>query len=232
MTPQLSATTLYTSADLKSRPDLTRAIISVANIAFRRPKFFDPDRWYLPPDPRCSTRFPDVDEYTSMIGPLGSIAVIFDQSPEAQKDIGDGRLAEGRVVAGAAILPWPTQWARENVGVGDGEEIGWEVKAVFVDERYLKTGLAGRLVQFLENHLVERMRADLTRQSKDVGGNGNVKESGILTLWIIAAECLNGVYWGKRGFREIRRVTQGEGVWGCKMSFELLVLRKDAEFDV
>lgn len=174
-----------------------------------------------------------------MLGADGIVAVIFDQEDVGSDDMERGVVQspkEGKAVACAAVVPWPTQWARENGGPSEGDEEGWEIKAVCVDgdAKYLHTGLAGQLLAFLEKFLIEKTRREwiegkVTGKEHD-GTDGRRK--GVLTQWIIAAECLNGVYWGKRGFKEIRRVTQGEGIWGCKTSFEMLVMKREVEFDV
>jgi hypothetical protein len=120
-----------------------------------------------------------------------------------------------KVVASAAAVPWRGGWAKE----GAEKERGWEIKAVVVsgEERYAHKGLAVRVMGKLEEYLVEKEKE-------------RTVESGSLTLWVIAAECINGVYWRKRGYREVRRSTETEGTWGCLTSFDLVVLRKDVEF--
>jgi GNAT superfamily N-acetyltransferase len=118
------------------------------------------------------------------------------------------------VVACAAAVPWKGGWAKESAG----REEGWEIKAVVVsgEERYARKGLAVRVMGKLEEYLLE----------KEKGNKGR----GVLTLWIMAAECINGVYWRKRGYREVRRSLETDGTWGCLTSFELVVLRRDVEF--
>lgn len=118
------------------------------------------------------------------------------------------------------------------------------------DARYLRKGLAVALLAFLEAYLVSvevPAAASVARGIDDGGvidgevikngeaGNGEQQDEekehgdnkGKVTLWILAAECINGVYWRKRGFREVRRRTEGPGVWGCKTEFEMVVLKKE-----
>jgi hypothetical protein len=99
---------------------------------------------------------------------------------------------------------------------GAGVEEGWEIKAVAVDgdDKYLRKGLSMRLLACLEERLVARTRKEDPTKTE-------------LTLWILLAECINGVYWRKKGYREVRRTTCGDGAWGCLTSFEMVVLRRD-----
>jgi hypothetical protein len=203
---------------------LTAQITGLTNDAFRRSKLPDPDKWdYERP------RFPTHESYYEMLGDETIVAVIFDQNVAA-KDGGRGNAREcgtvtsGKVVACAAAVPWKGGWAKE----GAGEEDGWEIKALAVDgdASYLRKGLAVQVIASLENRLIERTKSQVTAKLPEGTTNGSV------TLWILAAECINGAYWRKRGYREIRRSREGEGVWGCKTSFDIVVFRKDVEFDV
>jgi len=117
---------------------------------------------------------------------------------------------ERKVVACAAAVPWRGGWKREC----EGTETGWEIKAIAVDgsPTYLKKGLAVQVMSELERYLVEKTKKEGEKE---------------LTLWILAAECINGAYWRKRGYREVRRSTEGDGTWGCKTSFDLVVFGKD-----
>jgi GNAT superfamily N-acetyltransferase len=92
------------------------------------------------------------------------------------------------------------------------------------DPKYHRRGLAVQLLNVLEDHLVANERVHLQGAGK--------QGEGVLTLWILAAECINGVYWRKRGYQEVRKKVEGPGVWSCKTSFEMVVLRKDVTFGV
>lgn len=164
-----------------------------------------------------------------MLGDETIVAVIFDQNVAAKdSDPGNSRecdtITNGKVVACAAAVPWKGGWAKE----GAGEEDGWEIKALAVDgdAAYLRKGLAVQVMASLENHLIERTKLNVKANLPEGTTNGSV------TLWILAAECINGAYWRKRGYCEVRRSTEGEGVWGCKTSFDIVVFRKDIIFDV
>jgi hypothetical protein len=227
---------LFTPAQLQADPCLTDAIIKLTNDAFQRPRRAEPGKWDLE-EPRFETH----QRFFDMIGSEGIFAALFDQDEKgsssekkainveknaneicAKENDEEWRWTGERVVATAGAVPWVGGWT----GEGRGLESGWEIRAISVDggEKYLRKGLALGLLTFLETHLVRQARI-----AKANGANG--KHGEILTLWIQAAECLNGMYWRKRGYREVRRSTQGKGVWGCQTSFEIVVLKKDIELD-
>ena len=152
-------------------------------------------------------------------------------------------LESRKIIACAAAVPWKGGWAKE----GAETESGWEVKAVCVsgEEQYARRGLAVRVMGKLEEELVRRRREEVERsgtsrsngdgsgESGDGSGDGDRGDGkGKLVLWILAAECINGAYWRKRGYREVRRKTEGVGVWSCKTSFDMVVFRREVEFDV
>jgi hypothetical protein len=205
--PHLTAPILLHPADLKSNAELTRQITNFTNEAFTRSRKYDPAKWQNDP-PRFSTP----ESYHEMLVGDSVVALVFDKMNEQE---------EGKLVACAAAVPWKGGWAKEDAGIEDG----WEIKAVAVhgDSEYLHKGLAVRVMGKLEEYLVDKEKA-----KAKVGG----RKKGCLTLWILAAACINGVYWRKRGYREVRRSTEGEGTWGCLTSFDLVVLRKDVEFQV
>jgi hypothetical protein len=129
-----------------------------------------------------------------------------------------------KLVAVAAALPW-------HGGNLEGIRIeeGWELKAVAVDgdTKYLHRGLATKLCDALTQRLVEQEKirlAGMTGQQTPIIGS--------VTLWIQAAECINGEYWRRRGYQEVQRRTFGEGTWDCLTSFEMVILRKDVTFEV
>jgi len=223
-TPRLSAPVLFLPQDLRSDTKLTSQITGLTNDAFRRCKLPDPDKWnYEAP------RFRTNESYYEMLGDETIVAVIFDQNVAAEDSCPDnarecGTITSGKVVACAAAVPWKGGWAKEGVG----EEDGWEIKALAVDGNasYLRKGLAVQVMASLENHLIERTRSQVKENLPEGTTNGS------LTLWILAAECITGAYWRKRGYSEIRRSTEGEGVWGCKTSFDIVVYRKVVVFDV
>ena len=205
----LSALVYYTRAYLQTDPLLTTQITSLVNDAFARSKKSDPEKWGENPD----ARFPDNDSYFNMLGDEGIVAMIFDENTEDRK-----------VVAVAAAIPWQGGRNKEGAGV----EEGWEIKAVAVDgdARYLRQGLAVQLYSFLEKSLVTI--------SKKLGSSTTGRpfnQSDQLPFWILAAECINGVYWRKRGYELVRKGVHEAPTWGVLTRFEIVVLRKVIPFE-
>ncbi|KAH7384005.1 hypothetical protein BKA66DRAFT_463269 [Pyrenochaeta sp. MPI-SDFR-AT-0127] len=228
-TPNLTHPILYTSAELRSKPAVATSMTQLANQAFYRSKANDPIKWN-----NTTFRFPNLDALHNMLGEDSIVALMFDYSQrdneaEAENDKHDfnKQRAAGfeytKLIACAAAVPWKGGWAKESAGI----ESGWEIKAVCVDgdEKYLHRGLAQALLSTLEHHLIAEARLQLRR-------SGARDRQGELILWILAAECINGVYWRKRGYHEVRRKTEGVGVWSCKTSFEMVVFRKYVRFDI
>jgi hypothetical protein len=217
-TPKLSLPTLFTPSELKANPTLSTSVTQLVNDAFYRSKEADPVKWN-----NTTLRFPNEEALHVMLGDEGSVlALIFDETVGAQENEKISSRASKKVVACAAAVPWKGGWAKE----GAGTENGWEMKIVCVDGNpmYHHRGLAVQLLGFLESYLTAKERVRLQR----LGGHGQ----GVLMLWILAAECINGVYWRKRGYQEVRKKLEGPGVWSCKTSFEMTVLRKDVAFDL
>ncbi|KAL5379201.1 hypothetical protein DPSP01_008650 [Paraphaeosphaeria sporulosa] len=202
----LSRPTLFTPEDLESRPALLDDITGLINDAFTRSKLSEPEKW----EGAHRKRFPNHETYLEMLGDEGVVTAIFDDS---------------KIVAVAAAVPWKGGWKKEGADVEDG----WEIKAVAVhgNAKYLHRGLAVQLYTSSEQCLVHKEREKLLT-TKDVGST----ITGHVSLWILAAECINGAYWRKRGYREVRRDTCGPGTWGCLTSFEMVVLQKELTFDL
>ncbi|PSN72524.1 hypothetical protein BS50DRAFT_569998 [Corynespora cassiicola Philippines] len=229
--PTLTPPTLLTPTDLKRSPILASCIVDLVNAAFRRTWAREPEKWHTE-----RARFPSTQSLLDALGEQGTVAVICDA---ADKE-GEGD-AMGRVVACAAAVPWNGPFGVKVEG-RQSEEEGWEIKVVCVDgaERYLKTGLADRLVAFYGSYLTVRARESI-RGSQRSGVSGQVVSgevvngevaNGKVTLWFLVAESLNGAYWRKKGCVEVRRRTAEPGVWGCKHPFELLVLKRDIDFEI
>jgi hypothetical protein len=235
-TPLLSVPTLFFPAELKSNTRLTTQIVELTNDAFARSKAPDPAKWSTRP------RFEQLQQYHDMLVDKCVVAVIFDKTadhklshevekePFANEKESEAR-SRGRVVACAAAVPWTGGWAKEGAGTEDG----WEIKAISVNgsPQYLRRGLAIQVMDALEKFLIKNTKKH--RQEREHGegigvGQATRVEQATLSLWILAAECINGAYWRKRGYREVRRTTEGNGTWGCKTSFDLVVLRKDVSY--
>lgn len=208
--PILSAPTLYTPSDLRADPALVTEITDLINDAFYRSKLQDPVKWRQ----ARGRRFPTHDLYFEMLGQDGVVVAIFDKDDRKRK-----------VVAVAAAVPWAGGWKQE----GAGSEDGWEIKAVAVDgsEQYLRRGLAVQMYTFLEQYLV----AETKKSGRSTTGR-RMTEKDCLTFWILAAECINGAYWRKRGYELVRKDIYGPPTWGCQTEFEMIVLKKDVPLDV
>jgi GNAT superfamily N-acetyltransferase len=230
-TPKLSLPILFTPLELKSNTALSASVTRLVNDAFYRSKETDPVKWS-----NVTFRFPNEDALHVMLGDTSSVmALIFDENADAERGwngkaetngreagTAKGDLTRKKVVACAAAVPWKGGWMKE----GANYESGWEIKTVCVDgdPNYHHRGLAVKLLSFLEGNLIASLKAQLRKEGKEGVST--------LTLWILAAECINGVYWRKRGYQEVRRKTEGVGVWSCKTSFEMVVLKKFVTFDI
>ncbi|OSS44029.1 hypothetical protein B5807_11338 [Epicoccum nigrum] len=208
-TARLSAPIYYTQAYLQTNPCLTTQITSLVNDAFARSKKADPQKWGENPE----IRFPDNDSYFSMLGDEGIVAMIFDENTKDRK-----------VVAVAGAIPWQGGWKKE----GAGFEEGWEIKAVAVDgdARYFRQGLAVQLYSFLEKVLIS--------MSKKLGVSTTGRpfnQEDQLPFWILAAECINGAYWRRRGYEFVRKDVYEAPTWGVLTSVEIVALRKVLPFE-
>ncbi|KAJ4350378.1 uncharacterized protein N0V89_008999 [Didymosphaeria variabile] len=89
------------------------------------------------------------------------MVVILDESEmdeEARVEVpsSDKETRRGKLVACAGVVPWKGGWQSED----PGDEVGWEVKTVCVDEgeKYRRKGLAMGLLKTLEELIVGRER--------------------------------------------------------------------------
>lgn len=207
---RLSAPTIYTRADLESDQGLVTQITRLINDAFTRSKKSDLVKWGANP----RVRFTDSHMYFDMLGSEGVVAAIFDEDT-----------ADRRLVAVAGAIPWQGGWKNEGAGI----EEGWEIKAVAVDgdAKYLRRGLAVQLYNALQEHLLLE-----SKQSGISTTKRKFNQQDQLTLWILAAECINGVYWRKKGFELVRKDVVEAPTWGVLTEFEMIVLRKDIPFEL
>jgi hypothetical protein len=208
-TPWLSTPIYYTRAYLQTDPTLTTKITCLVNDAFARSKKSDPEKWGESPE----IRFPDNDSYFNMLGDEGIVAMTFDENTKDRK-----------VVAVAAAIPWQGGWKKEGAGV----EEGWEIKAVAVDgdARYLRQGLAVQLYGFLEKALITiSKKLGVSTTGRPFNQNDE------LPFWILAAECINGVYWRKKGYEFVRKDVCEAPTWGVLTSVEIVALRKVVPFE-
>jgi GNAT superfamily N-acetyltransferase len=227
--PRLTQPIVLQPADLISNSTLTSQIVALTNAAFRRSKEPNPEKWRICP------RFDTLETYHDMLVEHAVVAVIFDRNadtndtPEESEESTEssGKVEKeglkGKMVACAAAVPWRGGWKHE----GAATESGWEIKAVAVDgsPAYLRKGLAVQIMSALERYLIEKAKGAVPKELEADG-------KGKMPFWILAAECINGAYWRKRGYKEVRRSTEGDLTWGCKTSFDLVVFRKDVEYDI
>ena len=216
MTPTLSPPTLFTPSELKSNPTLSKSITQLVNDAFYRSYERDTVKW-----DNSESRFSDEEGLHTLLSGAGSvIALIFDDAASANGNGSINGQANRKVVACASLIPWKGGWEKECAST----ETGWEIKIVCVDgdPKYHRRGLAIQLLDFLQQYLIVRETIQLEQKG--------LKGQRVLSLWILAAECLNGAYWRKRGYEQVRKKTWGPGTWSCKTSFEMVVLRRDVTF--
>lgn len=223
--PLLSPPTLFTPSELQSNAALAEKIINLVNEAFTRSRIANPERWV-----QQAPRFPNIESLHEMLSPDSVMALMFDDSVARDTKEENGTIQSRKVVACAAAVPWNGGWEKE----GAGTEEGWEIKVVCVDgdARYLGKGLPVQLLASLEGYLIEKTKKNLLDSTSMDTAIKTKESTGVLSLWILAAECVAGPYWRKRGYQELRRKVYGEGVWACRTSFEMVVLRKEVQLNI
>ncbi|KAF1951547.1 hypothetical protein CC80DRAFT_480754 [Byssothecium circinans] len=232
--PSLTPTLFLHLADLKANPKLANQLAILENSAFTRSHAKDPQKWNVP-----SHRFPTTQHLLDLVGDSGVMAIILDEVRNDELDDallvhapshdGDGA-TKGKLVACSAVIPWSGGWEKE----GAGTETGWEVKAVAVDEdeMYLGKGIAIKLLADIEKYLIDKERVVTKGISRYAQENAALDvDRGILNLWLLVAEDLNGEYWRRRGYSEVRRKTCS-WIWGCHTSFDMLTMRKQVLFNI
>ena len=236
--PNFTEPIFLTFDDLCANSKLTDQIAILCNAAFTRPKSLNPAKWEVP-----AIRFPDTQTLLDMVGKDGIMAIILDESwvsgddEDIRVEVGGGEGGEvkrGKLVVTTTIVPWAGGQDKE----GAGTEPGYEMKAVCVDgdARYLRKGLAIKVMDALENYIIEVERKQMRHKGDDADAkqpNCAMKDGNkrVLTLWILAAEDLVGSYWRKTGYENVRSAIYS-GIWGCRTSFELMVLKKEVEYSL
>jgi hypothetical protein len=183
------------------------AIRADSNLASALRSFINEGYRYLSPESakNWSTvyggdRLPNPDSIHQVLGDDGLLAVVFDGVTP---------------VACAAAQ----RWKHDHEGYAEPNEDGWEILMVTTHVDSMRRGLAGRCVDALVGDLVRQARDDQSR-------NGQAP----LKVWVHAVEDLNGPYWRKKGWKEVRSYTRPAGHWGSKNGYCLLVLLQ--EYDV
>ncbi|KAK7190361.1 uncharacterized protein CC84DRAFT_1167530 [Paraphaeosphaeria sporulosa] len=146
-------------------------------------------------------RFHTPTDIHDMLGTDGMIAAIYHISREG---------GQTEPVAVASI----SRWHGDMDGVGAQDEDGWEIKAVTTKSGWGKMGLVGRCIETITQDLIAQEQSH---------GEEKVK------LWLHAVEEVNGDYWRRRGWNDVRGFNRPEGYWGSKFGFRLSVLLKEVD---
>lgn len=108
------------------------------------------------------------------------------------------------------------RWKHDLEGLNEAGEDGWEIITVTTRVEWMRRGLAGRCVDALV--------ADVIRQARE----GEKRERGSkVKIWVHTVEDLNGAYWRKKGWEEVRSYDKPAGHWGSKYGYRLLVLLQE-----
>lgn len=140
-----------------------------------------------------------------MLGPDGMLAAVYHVEDGGEKTT---------PVAVASV----SRWHGDMDGVGVEDEEGWEIKAVTTKSGWGKMGLVTRCLNALTEGLAVQQRS-LT------GEQGQVA----LNLWVHAVEEVNGDYWRRRGWVDVRGFDRPVGYWGSRFGFRLSVLLKEVD---
>lgn len=185
---------------LLANPPLSNALRAFANRGYRYIAPQNLPRWNLS---LITDRLPDTASLVTALTPRGFFAVIFaPSSPDTP-------------IACAAAAPWTGGFD----GCAAPEELqrGWEIKIVTTGEGWQGRGLAGRCVDALVGEMVR------VERESGAGWSEEVK------VWVQAVEDLNGAYWRKMGWVDVRGEDHPPGRFGSKVGYRLLVLLKTFE---
>jgi len=133
------------------------------------------------------------------LGNDGMFAVIYDARDDTNP------------IACAATTPW----TRDLEGFCAAGETGWEIKTVTTRVECMRRGLAQRCVDALVAELVRQARED---------GDGEK-----LQVWVQAVEDMNGAFWRKKRWVDVRAYEKPAGHWGSKFGYRLLVLLQECD---
>jgi hypothetical protein len=151
-------------------------------------------------DPDDSPRLPTSESIRNELGDRGFFAVLYDPNDDTKP------------IACAASTPWKC----DLEGGGRGDK-GWEIKIVTSGAGWMRGGNAGRCVKAIIDELVEQ------EQKKDSTTERKIK------VWVQTVACVNGAYWTKKGWKEVRSYDKPKGHWGSKLGYQLLVLLQEFE---
>lgn len=102
------------------------------------------------------------------------------------------------------------RWTHDLEGCTAGGETGWEIITVTTQVGWRRRGLAERCIDAIVAGLVGAARAEGDEETVQV--------------WVQAIEDTNGLYWRKKGWRDVRAYEKAAGHWGSKCGYRLLVM--------
>lgn len=114
-------------------------------------------------------------------------------------------------IACAATAPWTGGF--EGYTSIDELERAWEIKIV--------TTRVGWMGQVHAGKCVDAIIEELGRVERKTGGTEALGKQ--------AVECLNGAYWKKKGWLQVRASEHPAGLWGSREGYRLLVLLREFE---
>ncbi|KAF2854698.1 hypothetical protein T440DRAFT_464843 [Plenodomus tracheiphilus IPT5] len=189
-------------SELIAAPDIAERIRNFVNQGYR---YFAPEntsRW----EP-CVDRLVDLPSFHKQLGDRGLIAIIYDPDNSSIP------------IACAATSPWDGGF---DGGYSPDElDGGWEIKIVTTKEGWMGKGLAGKCVDALFAEVVRLERVDLSRVDADRK----------LRFWIQTVECVNGAFWRRKGWKDVRGTDHEAGWFGSKEGYRLLVMTKKVDID-
>ena len=194
---------IHHASSICTDPALERTIRDFVNEGYRYIAPKDASRW----DPDPEDRLANAESLNEELGEHGFFAVLYDPNDSSIP------------IACAATTPWKG----DMEGRGKGEE-GWEIKTVTSGAQWMGAGCAGRCI--------DAVVCEIRRQERKKRQNEGCreKEESTFNVWIQTAECVNGAYWNKKGWREVRGYEKPVGHWGSREGYRLAILLQ--QFDV
>ncbi|KAJ4300038.1 hypothetical protein N0V90_005287 [Kalmusia sp. IMI 367209] len=135
-----------------------------------------------------------------MLGEDGMIATVYAAKSSPPEKIDQ----DEELVAAAGV----SRWHGSFDGIGADSEEGWEIKAVTSKSGWGKMGLVGRCIDALTSSLIALEKEKLEKDGE---------EEGKVNLWLHAVEEVNGAYWRRRGWKDVRYFDEPVGAWGNKI---------------
>ncbi|CAO2649198.1 Nn.00g101470.m01.CDS01 [Neocucurbitaria sp. VM-36] len=192
----------YASA-IRCDPALEQSIRNFVNEGYTYIAPKDASRW----ESDNSDRLPTADSINRELGQDGFFAVMYDPNDNTKP------------IACAAT----TRWKCDLEGGGVGDE-GWEIKIVTSGAGWMRGGFAARCVDAIVKELQRQ-----NRESAEFQHQRKVPNERKLQVWIQTVECVNGAYWKKKGWTDVRAYEKPVGHWGSKEGYRLLVLLQEFE---